>query len=386
MENRTGQIGKSWKPSQTKHKESSSRQALTDLLFILLHLFTSCIGKFDPHHWIPFSPLKWSILTYCAPTLSPALQGVFNKRQERSPLQSVSSMCSISILWMWTVSSEPTTHLCSSSKTLPLGTVHWKCTPPSGNDASATSLPCWLFWKCDTENPVGCIEGRDHETTDKCVHFWPKMMLLATTLPPWMQLVCRVGTRWSSSLWNCSTKRHPRCVPMVTVCHQCTISWACISILVYREAALWKIDNMEGASNLYRQQSRSSREQDIEWRLRAAESRTHSGDAVLFFRVYVTVKTISDLNKVAKICFGTQLQRVQPLVFGFTDPGLWMVQIIMVAGACGRDYCHLRSTASRDRGMGRLRKAPPKTHSAWLPARLWLLRFPKAPKIIGAGD
>lgn len=73
-----------------------------------------------------------------------------------------------------------------------------------------------------------------------------------------------------------------------------------------------KIGNKEGASNLHQRRSRSSREQDIEWRLRAAESRTHNGDSVLYFRVYVTVKTISDLNKVAKICFSTQLQRVQP--------------------------------------------------------------------------
>ena len=51
-----------------------------------------------------------------------------------------------------------------------------------------------------------------------------------------------------------------------------------------------------------------------------------------YISVYVTVKTISDLNKVVKICFGTQLQRVQALVFGFTDPGLGMVQTMMVAG------------------------------------------------------
>lgn len=89
-----------------------------------------------------------------------------------------------------------------------------------------------------------------------------------------------------------------------------------------------------------------------------------------YISVYVTVKTISDLNKVVKICFGTQLQRVQALVFGFTDPGLGMVQTIMVAGVCDRDYCHLRSTGSRDGGMGKLRKTPPKTHSTRPPARL----------------
>lgn len=130
-----------------------------------------------------------------------------------------------------------------------------------------------------------------------------------------------------------------------------------------------KTDNMEGASNLHQQLSWSSRKQDIEWRLRAAENRTHSGDSVLVFRVYVTVKTISDLSKVAKIGFGTQLQRVQPLVFGFTAPGLGMVQTLMVAGVCVRDYCHLRRTGSRDRDMGRSRKSPPKTFSTHLPAK-----------------
>lgn len=124
-----------------------------------------------------------------------------------------------------------------------------------------------------------------------------------------------MGTQRSLFLQDYSTRKHPHRISSVH--SDCTTN------------ILWSIDS-EGLENWqhgrYQQLSQTMvSEQQTWWRVET------------LFYFLLGVGRISDINKVERIYFSAQFQRVQPTVFGSTDSRLMMMKALMVAAVCGRD-------------------------------------------------
>lgn len=93
---------------------------------------------------------------------------------------------------------------------------------------------------------------------------------------------------------------------------------------------LWSIDS-EGLENW-----QHGRCQQLSQTM-VSEQQTAWQRVETLFYFLLGVGRISDINKVERIYFSAQFQRVQPTVFGSTDSRLVMMKALMVAGVCGRD-------------------------------------------------